>query len=70
MAMSMHPVKPTLNRFTVFGIHTGVDIYAIFCFVPKHNLSLGVNRILYELLKIMFRDHNRITRLIGSGSHS
>lgn len=44
--MLIHSVEPILDGFSFVGIHPSVDIYEMFRFEPKHNLSLGVSRFL------------------------
>lgn len=59
--MSTHLVKPVLVQFLFAEIYPYVDSFADFCYEPKHNLSLGVSRMLKEFLRNILNDDNRIT---------
>lgn len=68
--ISMLSLPPVLPNFPSVGIHTSVDINAIFTFEPMHSLSLVISKLLNECTFSLLKDEKRYSSAMSTKSNA
>lgn len=60
----MLPIAPVFSKFPFIGVHSLVEIYAIFRFEPVHMLLLGSSKLVKEWSVLYLSDLSRVSSAI------